>query len=48
MQFTVTACLYAGVEVKTGGRQQGTPNEATLVKLARAQEGLRLGGGAGH
>ncbi len=27
---------------KTGGRQKGTPNKATLAKRARAQEGLRL------
>jgi hypothetical protein len=27
---------------KTGGRQKGTPNQATLWKRARAQEGLRL------
>ncbi|HYZ41807.1 MAG TPA: hypothetical protein VE687_14460 [Stellaceae bacterium] len=27
---------------KTGGRQKGTPNKATLWKRARAQEGLRL------
>jgi hypothetical protein len=27
---------------KTGGRQEGTPNKATLWKRARAQQGLRL------
>jgi hypothetical protein len=27
---------------KTGGRQKGTPNKATVAKRARAQQGLRL------
>jgi hypothetical protein len=43
----VPACLYADRRCqiargfKTGGRQKGTPNKTTLVKRARAQEGLR-------